>query len=298
MSDVPLGTFLSGGIDSSIITGVMSQLSDDPVKTFTVGFEDDRYDESDIARSVAEYHDTDHTEYVVTSDDVREVIPSVLGQLGEPFADPSLIPTYVVARETSQDVKVALSGDGADELFAGYNRYRGEYYSQMYRSLPKPVRSMIIEPVVNRLPASRNSRLGEVFRKGKIFVGAGSDDVYQRHFQWEQLYEGTVQVDKVWDAYKENLDIVLPHVERLVDTFDEYTVVTSDHGNALGERTWPIPTKIYGHPLGIRMPELTNVPWLVTNKDVRKEVVAGESSQAVTDNQNEVIQRLEDLGYK
>jgi len=83
MSDVPLGTFLSGGIDSSIITGVMSQLSDDPVKTFTVGFEDDRYDESDIARSVAEYHDTDHTEYVVTSDDVRDVI---LKSVGSPRA--------------------------------------------------------------------------------------------------------------------------------------------------------------------------------------------------------------------
>jgi len=129
-------------------------------------------------------------------------------------------------------------------------------------------------------------------------MAAGKEAVRNQQSIWEQLYEGTVQVDKVWDAYKENLDIVLPHVERLVDTFDEYTVVTSDHGNALGERTWPIPTKIYGHPLGIRMPELTNVPWLVTNKDVRKEVVAGESSQAVTDNQNEVIQRLEDLGYK
>jgi asparagine synthase (glutamine-hydrolysing) len=162
----------------------MSQLSEDPVRTFTVGFEDDRYDESDMARSVAEYHDTDHTEYVVSSDDVRDVIPSVLGQLGEPFADPSLIPTYVVARETSQDVKVALSGDGADELFAGYNRYRGEYYSQLYRSLPNPIRSMVIEPAVNRLPASRESRVGELFRKAQVFVDAGVDDIRQRHFQW------------------------------------------------------------------------------------------------------------------
>ncbi len=184
MSDVPLGTFLSGGIDSSIVTGVMSQLSEDPVRTFTVGFEDDRYDESDIARSVAEYHDTDHTEYVVSSDDVREVIPSVLDRLGEPFADPSLIPTYVVARETSQDVKVALSGDGADELFAGYNRYRGEYYSQLYRKLPDPIRSALIEPAVNRLPASRESRIGELLRKGQVFVDADVDDARQRHFQW------------------------------------------------------------------------------------------------------------------
>lgn len=184
MSDVPLGAFLSGGIDSSIITGIMSKLSADPVRTFTVGFADDRYDESDIARSVAEYNDTNHTEYVVSSDDVREVVPSVLGQLGEPFADPSLIPTYVVARKTSQDVKVALSGDGADELFAGYNRYRGEYYSQLYRSLPNSIRSMMIEPMVDRLPASRDSQLGEIFRKGQVFVDASVDDIRQRHFQW------------------------------------------------------------------------------------------------------------------
>ena len=184
MSDVPLGTFLSGGVDSSIVTGIMSQIKDDPVQTFTVGFEDDRFDESDVARSVAEYHDTDHTEYVVSTEDVREVVPSVLGQLGEPFADPSLIPTYVVSRETSRDVKVALSGDGADELFAGYNRYRGEYYSGAYRALPASIRKKLLEPAVHRLPASRSSKAGEMFRKGQVFVDAASDDTRKRHFGW------------------------------------------------------------------------------------------------------------------
>jgi asparagine synthase (glutamine-hydrolysing) len=184
MSDVPLGTFLSGGIDSTIITGLMAEKSDRPVKTFTVGFENERFDESSAARAVAEYHNTDHTEYTVSADDVRELIPKVLTNLGEPFADPSLIPTFVVAQETSNDVKVALSGDGADELFAGYNRYRGEYYSRFYRSVPQSIRSMLIEPVVKRLPASRETELGEAFRKGEKFIRASSEDAALRHFEW------------------------------------------------------------------------------------------------------------------
>jgi asparagine synthase (glutamine-hydrolysing) len=184
MSDVPLGAFLSGGIDSSIITGVMSQLSDDPVQTFTVGFKRERFDESNAARIVAEYHDTDHTEFTVSVDDVRDVIPTVLNRMGEPFADPSIIPTYIVARETSNDVKVALSGDGADELFAGYNRYRGEYYSRFYRSVPPSIRSMLIEPAVNRLPATRATKAGEAFRIAQDFIAVDSDDIATRHFQW------------------------------------------------------------------------------------------------------------------
>lgn len=184
MSDVPLGTFLSGGIDSTILTGVMSQLRDRPVRTFTVGFERERFDESPLARRVSEFHETDHTEYRVSAADVREAMPEVLGRLGEPFADPSLLPTYIVSRETSQDVKVALSGDGADELFAGYNRYRGEYYSSYYRKLPRAVRSMVVEPGVNRLPASRSSKTGELIRKGQKFVGVSADDGPSRHFEW------------------------------------------------------------------------------------------------------------------
>lgn len=186
MSDVPLGTFLSGGIDSTVLTGLMAQLHDDPIQTFTVGFERDQFDESALARQVAEYHGTDHNEYVVSAADVREAIPTVLGELGEPFADPSLLPTYIVSRETSRDVKVALSGDGADELFAGYNRYRGEYYSKYYRQLPRPIRSMLVEPAVNRLPASRSSKTGELIRKGQKFVDVGAQGVSDRHFEWVQ----------------------------------------------------------------------------------------------------------------
>ena len=187
MSDVPLGAFLSGGIDSSIVVGTMADLIDEPVRTFTVGFDEALFDESWAAREVAEYHGTDHTEFTVTPEDVRETIPTVLDRLGEPFADPSLIPTYVVSRETSQNVKVALSGDGADELFAGYSKYRGEYYSKYYRRLPKTLRTTLIDPAVNGLEASRSGRRGEVVRKAQKFIRGDTENTADRHFDWNRI---------------------------------------------------------------------------------------------------------------
>lgn len=188
-SDVPLGAFLSGGIDSSVIVGVMSELMDEPVKTFTVGFEEDLFDESWAAREVAECYGTDHHEYTLSANDVREVVPSVIGSLGEPFADPSLIPTSIVSRETSRDVTVALSGDGADELFGGYNKYRGEYYAQHYRKLPSTIRTGVTASA-NALPASRGNRAGELMRKGQQFVSsAAQPDPTERHLDWVQIID-------------------------------------------------------------------------------------------------------------
>jgi asparagine synthase (glutamine-hydrolysing) len=184
MSDVPLGAFLSGGIDSTIVVGTMAELMDDPVRTFTVGFGEERFDESWAAREVADYHNTDHHEYTITPDDVREAVPTVLDGMGEPFADPSLVPTHVVARETSREVTVALSGDGADELFAGYNRYHGEYYSKYYRRLPEPIRDGLLRPLSNSLPADRGSTFGEWVRKAQKFASVSEADVGPRHYQW------------------------------------------------------------------------------------------------------------------
>jgi asparagine synthase (glutamine-hydrolysing) len=189
MSEVPLGAFLSGGIDSSIVVGTMADLMDEPVRTFTVGFDQSLFDESWAAREVANYHETDHTEFTVTAEEVRDAIPNVLDRLGEPFADQSLIPTYIVSRETSQDVKVALSGDGADELFAGYSKYRGEYYSKHYRQLPKAIRSKLLAPVVNNLDASRSNQRGELVRKAQKFLRGGSENVPARHFEWDRILD-------------------------------------------------------------------------------------------------------------
>lgn len=204
MSDVPLGAFLSGGIDSSIVVGLMANLSESPVQTFTVGFDESLFDESWAAREVADYHDTDHTEFTVTPEDVQSAIPVVLDRLGEPFADASIIPTYVVSRETSRDVKVALSGDGADELFAGYSRYRGEQYSKYYRRVPRPVRTQLIEPAINEVGVDRDTKRGELVRKAQKFVRGGNPDVVDRHFEWARIFhEDAISAFEGIDLVKE-----------------------------------------------------------------------------------------------
>jgi asparagine synthase (glutamine-hydrolysing) len=191
-ADVPLGAFLSGGIDSSIVTAVLSSVSDSPVDTFSIGFQESQFDETWAAREVAEYHDTNHHEYTVSPSDVRGVIDEVIPRLGEPFADSSILPTYVVSRETSRELTVALSGDGADELFAGYNKYRGEYVSNYYRAIPGSVRRGLVEPAVERLPASRGTRHGELSRKAQKFVRSAGADRADRQYEWMAITTNNV----------------------------------------------------------------------------------------------------------
>ena len=129
MSEVPLGAFLSGGIDSSAVVAVMSRLMDAPVKTFAIGFEEAEYSELEHARRLANRYDTEHTEIIVKAD-AAGVLPTLVRHYGEPYADSSAVPTYYVSQATRQHVTVALNGDGGDELFAGYERYRAMQLTQ------------------------------------------------------------------------------------------------------------------------------------------------------------------------
>ena len=144
LSDVPLGAFLSGGIDSSTIVALMQSKQNRKVKTFTVGFEDSNYDESKSANEIANYLGTDHFNFNVTEKDAQNVIPNLPWLYDEPFADSSQIPTYLLSHAARQKVTVALSGDGGDELFGGYNRYiYGKRLWEIFSKTPLSIRHLL-----------------------------------------------------------------------------------------------------------------------------------------------------------
>lgn len=139
LSDVPLGAFLSGGIDSSAVVAVMSRLMDRPVKTFSIGFEESRFNELPYARTVAEAFHCDHHEFIVRADAVS-VLPTLVRHFGEPFADSSAIPTYYLSRLTREHVTVALNGDGGDEAFAGYRWHLANRLAETWQRVPASLR--------------------------------------------------------------------------------------------------------------------------------------------------------------
>ena len=136
-ADVPVGTFLSGGVDSALQVALLRRVLDRPVRTFTIGFESKKHDESDLARATAAELGTEHTELVVTPDQLMAVVPSLPRIYDEPFADPSQIPTFLLSRLARRHVTVGISGDGGDELFAGYERYGSAPPKPANRSEPK-----------------------------------------------------------------------------------------------------------------------------------------------------------------
>lgn len=151
VSDVPLGAFLSGGIDSSTIVGLMARNMGQPVKTFSIGFHEDSYNELKYARMTAEKFGTDHHEFFVTPE-ICSVVDELVRHFDEPFADPSSIPTYMVSKLAREHVKVVLSGDGGDELFAGYTRYVTDRKRRAFSLLPPVVREGIMQRVSAKLP--------------------------------------------------------------------------------------------------------------------------------------------------
>ena len=151
VADVPVGVFLSGGYDSALLTALLQKDRTEKLRTFTIGFEDEKWNEAPAAKALADYLHTDHTEYVCTQEDCKRIIPEISHFYDEPFADNSAVPTILVSRLARKDVKVALSADGGDETFCGYNRYTGLYGVLKVLRMMDAVRSPLLSKTVGAL---------------------------------------------------------------------------------------------------------------------------------------------------
>jgi len=202
VADVPVGVFLSGGIDSSLIVALASEVSSGPVQTFTVGFEERHFDERGAARLVADRYATDHHEIVMRPDGAT-LLPAMADVFDEPFADASAIPTYLIAQLARQHVKVALSGEGGDEFFGGYQYYVGHRVAPFIGALAAAVR-----PLVDRLPTS-SAKSSTFDWQAKRFVRGARLPVVERHYAW-----------KTYVPPEERGDLVLPERRAAQDPLD------------------------------------------------------------------------------
>ncbi len=180
ISEVPLGAFLSGGVDSSIIVALMAGLSTKPVKTFSIGFDEEKFSETHYAKMVADRYKTDHTEFIVKPE-MTDVLPKLAWHYGEPYADASALPTYYVSRETRKYVTVALNGDGGDENFGGYLRYFAMKMARVTDSLPGPVLAAL-KAGTEMLP-EYNAPFGTVWRAKRFLRSALFNDLPGRHLK-------------------------------------------------------------------------------------------------------------------
>lgn len=184
ISDVPLGAFLSGGIDSSIIVALMSKVSKEPVKTFSIGFEESSFNELKYASIIAEKFNTDHHEFVVEADAV-ELLPKLIYHFDEPFADSSAMPTFLVSEMARKHVKVCLSGDGGDETFCGYDRYAACKVARYYRFVPGFVRGPLAWSI-NKFPISYANK--SFAKMSKRFVNAADMEPERGYYDWVTIF--------------------------------------------------------------------------------------------------------------
>ena len=177
ISDVPFGAFLSGGIDSSAIVALMSKHSPHPINTFSIGFSESKYSELGYAKKVAEIYKTDHHELTISENDLMDELPKLIRFRDAPVSEPSDIPIYLLSKDARKTVKMVLTGEGSDEILAGYPKHLFECYAQYYQHVPKFLRQSFIEPIIKSLPYS--------FRRWKTAILAmGIMDTNERMARW------------------------------------------------------------------------------------------------------------------
>ena len=200
-SDVPLGTFLSGGIDSSLITAIANGQSSDPVRTFSIGFPVADFDETGYAARVADHLGTQHQRFEVMPSGV-DVIDELVWHYDEPFGDSSAVPTWYLSELTRKEVTVALSGDGGDELFAGYDRYRALWLSSRLQKI-FPIHKIPGLSLIQRLPDSDRRR--SLVRRAKRFLEAMGQPAARRYLNWLQIFPESLRASLYTDGFLESL---------------------------------------------------------------------------------------------
>jgi len=180
VSDVPLGVLLSGGIDSSVVAALAVRAASETVKTFSIGFAEASFDESQYARAVAKFLGTDHHEERFSASLAANLVSEIGAWMDEPISDPSLVPTYLLSRFTRKHVTVALGGDGGDEIFAGYPMYFGHYMARAYLAMPQFLRRGLVEPIVERLPV-KTKNLSFDYRARRFIAASHYDEVARHH---------------------------------------------------------------------------------------------------------------------
>ena len=210
ISDVPLGAFLSGGIDSSTIVAVMAKITNQAVKTYSIGFdgEDQFYNELPYAGMVAKAVESDHHEIIVRPD-VVDLLPKLIWHLDEPIADSASITTYLVSRLARESVTVILSGVGGDELFGGYPRYLGDSIYRYYRLLPAAMRSQILPAIIRHLPQDRHSFWKSKFRYAAAFVNTAELTPAERYMSYIRVFSPELRDQTLRSAFHGNGDDLL-----------------------------------------------------------------------------------------
>ena len=207
VADVPIGSFLSGGIDSSIVSAIMAKVSNQPINTFSIGFHEKEYDESDRAQLVAKHIGSNHTQHMLSVEELLESMDDIIDYFDEPFGDSSAIPSYMVAKKAREKVTVVLTGDCADELFAGYEKYLGNYYIDKFDSLPK-IAQKSLSALINTIPHS--SYTNQVLRKAKKVIVGASLSEEERYVQLTSLGFSALQKSSLFKKeYKAEVTSVI-----------------------------------------------------------------------------------------
>ncbi len=186
VSDVPIGTFLSGGVDSSVVSLCLANMSTSKINTFSIGFKNKAYDESDKAKTVANLINSKHHEFIIDEHDLENHVHTILNNFDEPFADSSALPSFLVANKTSQHVKVALTGDGGDEVFGGYNKYYMGKINRTYtKIIPKSIHNLGLN-ATNALLKTKNDKRGKRYKISRLLNAID----YSNNYYWDIISLG------------------------------------------------------------------------------------------------------------